>query len=87
MEKVRLSLTSRPVFLLFFGCAVSSFSSCGAQALEHMGSVVVAHGLNCPTACGILVPRSGMEHTSPTLEGRFLTTGPPRKSQGATFKG
>ena len=26
----------------------SSFSYCGAQAREHMSSVVVAHGLSCP---------------------------------------
>ena len=29
-------------------------SSCGFQALEQ-GSVVVAHGLSCPEACGILL--------------------------------
>ena len=55
-------------------------SSCGAWAPEHTGSVVVAHGLSCPTACGILVPRQGIEPASPALEGRFLTTGPPGKS-------
>ena len=34
-------------------------SSCGARAqqLQHTGSVVAAHGLSCPVACGILVPR------------------------------
>ena len=26
------------------------------------------------------LPRSGMEHMSPTLAGEFLTTGPPEKS-------
>ena len=31
-------------------------SSCGAQALECMGSVVAARELSCPAACGILVP-------------------------------
>ena len=39
-----------------------------------------SHGLSCPTACGILVLPLGMEPTSPALEGRFLATGPPRKS-------
>ena len=38
------------------------------------------HGLSCPAACGILVPRPGIEPMSPALEGRFLTTGPPGKS-------
>ena len=36
-------------------------------------------GLSCPTAWGILVPRPGIEPTSPALEGRFLTTGPLAK--------
>ena len=29
------------------------WTSCRGQALGHMGSVVVAHGLNCSEACGI----------------------------------
>ena len=57
-----------------------SLSSCGAWAPEHVGSVVVAHGLSCPAACGILVPRPGTEPASSALEGRFFTTGPPGKS-------
>ena len=32
-------------------------------------------------ACGILAPLPAIEHVSPVLEGRFLTTGPPGKSQ------
>ena len=31
-------------------------------------------------ACGILVPRPGMEPVFPALAGRFLTPGPPGKS-------
>ena len=56
-------------------------SSCGVWAPQHVGSVVAACGLSCPAACGILVPRPGMEPVSPALEGRFLTTGPPGKSR------
>ena len=41
---------------------------------------IVARGLNCPIACGILVPQPGIKPVSPALEGRFLTTGPPGKS-------
>ena len=37
-------------------------------------------GLSCPAACGILVPGPGIKLTSPTLESRFLITGPSRKS-------
>ena len=33
----------------------SSFSLFGAQALVQVGSVVVAHGLSCPVACGIFL--------------------------------
>ena len=55
---------------------------CGTQALSlrHTSSVVVARGLSCPAACGILVPWPGIKPTSPALEGRFFTTGPPGKS-------
>ena len=55
-------------------------SSCGMWASEHVSSVVVAHGLSCPAACGILLPRLGIEPAFPALEGRFLTTGPRGKS-------
>jgi len=52
-----------------------------AQELQHVGfSLVAAHGLSFPVACGILVPPSGIEPMTPALESQFLTTGPPRKS-------
>ena len=56
---------------------------CGTWAfsLRHMSSVVVACRLSCPVACGILVPQSGIEPTSPALEWGFFTTGPPGRSQ------
>ena len=60
--------------------AVGLLSSCGTRALEWAGSVVVACGLSCPVACGILVPRPGIKPTSPALEGGLLTTGPLGKS-------
>ena len=51
-----------------------AFSCCKAQALQHTGSVVIAqtslvaaHGLDCPVACGILVPWSGIEFASPAF--------------------
>ena len=70
-------------------------SSCGARAPGRMGSVVcstralllrctssvvVAHRLGCPVACGISVPQPGIEPTSLALEGGFFTTGLPGKS-------
>ena len=54
--------------------AAPGLSSCGAWALECIGLVALT--------CGILVLRPGIEPTSPALEGGFLTTGPPGKSQG-----
>ena len=41
----------------------------------------MAHGLIFSLGCGILVPRPGIEAKSPALQGGFLTTGPPGKSQ------
>ena len=46
-------------FSLVVACGFS-LSSCGAQALGCVGSVVVARGLSCPAACGILVPQTGI---------------------------
>ena len=37
-----------------------------------------------PEACGLLVPRLGIEPPPPALEGEVLTTGPPGKSQGGS---
>ena len=45
-----------------------------------MGSVVAACRISCPAACGILVSQPETEPASPTLQGRFLTTGPSGKS-------
>ena len=62
-------------------CVGSVVCSMPALYLRHVGSVVVAFGLSCPAACGILVPQSGIKPASSALEGRFFTTGPPGKSQ------
>ena len=61
---------------------------CGTRALSlrHASSVVVACGLCCPLACGILVPQPGIEPRSPALEGGFFTTGPPGKSVKVLFE-
>ena len=52
---------------------------------EHVGFVGAARGSSCPAACGILVPRSGIDFTSLILEGGFFTTGPPGKSPSTLF--
>ena len=79
----------------YFGCSGSSLQHAGFLQLHCVGficwdtrpsycsawaSLVVVCGLSCPTACGILVPRPGIEPTQPALEGRFLTTGTLWKS-------
>ena len=45
-------------------CCLWAFSSGGAQALSIWASGVVAHGLGCPEACGILVPWPGIKPAS-----------------------
>ena len=70
---------------LLSSCSVWAYC-CRALALQCAGSVVMAHGLSCPAACGILVPRPGIEHVSLALAGRFLATGPPGKSLVLVFK-
>ena len=47
---------------------------------QHRDSLVVAHGLSCSTACGILVPQPGIEPVSPALQGRFLPLDHQRSS-------
>ena len=62
--------------------------SCIMQGLLswYTGSVVEVLGLGCSTACGSnLVPWPGVESISPTLQGRFLTTGPLGKFPVSTF--
>ena len=49
------------------------------------GLVTAEHGHSCSAANGILVPRPGIEPMFPTLQGRFLTTEPPVKSQTSRF--
>ena len=51
------------------------FTDCSTQT-----SLFAVCRLGCPVACGILVPRPGIEPASPALEDGFLTAGPPGKS-------
>jgi len=73
-----------PLLILFF--SVFIYLAAGGIFIEVSGLSIcafagseVASGLSCPTACGTLVPRPGIELTSPALQGRFLTTRPPGK--------
>ena len=76
-------MPSLPLWVFsFFSFLISFFYILAALGLysSTWTSLVAVFRLICPTACGILVPRSGIEHTSPVLEGRFSTTGPAGKS-------
>lgn len=64
------------VYLFIWLCRVL-VAACGIF-LWGMCSVVEAHRLSCPTACGDL--SSLTKPRSPALEGGFLTTKPPGKS-------
>ena len=48
-------------------------------------TLVALIGLCCSVHVGILIPRAEMEQVSPALQNRFLTTGPPVKSQAVCF--
>ena len=56
--------------------------SYGMKAAECVGLVVAAFTV----ACGILLPRLGIEPVSPALEGGFLTIGPPGESLDSSFE-
>ena len=69
-----------PLFIAVCGpllCIWSTGSRCA-------GSVIVAHGPSCSTACGIF-PRPGLEPVSPALAGRFSTTAPRGKPKKFLF--
>ena len=56
---------------------VHGLSSCSSTwAPEHRGLVVAV----CRLSCFSHVPRPGIRPTSPALQGRFLSSGPPGKS-------
>ena len=59
------------------------FSSCGSQALEHW---LRSCGTGAQFIRGLWnLPRSGIKFVSPVLEGGFLSTVPPGKSQGNLY--
>ena len=66
------------------GFAASPLWGSDFSCLEHR--LQGTWGLSLPPpACGILVPISGIEPTTPALEYRFLTTGPAGRSQWKLF--
>ena len=79
-QQGKLEEGDRFVFLkkYLFGCVGSSLWCADSSA------VVAACWLSCSVTCGI---STGMEPVSSALQGRFLTTGPPGKSQTGCFTG
>ena len=73
------SLVKAPGLLFVVASLVAEHRFQGSEAS------VAASGLSCTVACGVLVPRPGIEPVSPELAGGFSTTGPPGKSQEKFF--
>ena len=71
------------IYVLFCLAVLSLSRNMQGLSLWRAASVVVAHGSGCPTACGILVLRPGIEPVSPAL-GRRLPEA-PRKSLKSVF--
>ena len=68
------------ILFIYLGCAGSMLQT-QALCCAVQTSLVVAQGLSCPMACGILVPQPGIEPLSPAWDGGFFMSGPPGKSQ------
>ena len=62
-----------------------AFSCCRAQALGTSASVVMAHVLSCPAACGIRVSGPGIKPMSPAWADEVLTAGALGKTLGLSF--
>ena len=62
-----LSLVPMHGFLTAVAILIAEHGLSGARALGCTGSAVMAHGLNCPVARGMLVPRPEIEPMSPAL--------------------
>ena len=81
-----------PLLILFFSIfiyltaggifiAVCRLSTCACRLSS------CEWGLSCPMVCEVLVPQTEIELTSPALQGRSLTTGPPGTSLPYQFSG
>ena len=57
--------------------------NCSYAVVMQLCSYAVVMQLNCPVACGILLPEPGIEPMSPALEGGVLTTGLSGKSSAS----
>ena len=71
----------RSFLKIFFGCG--PFSNSLLNSLQYSLSFMLSFCFSFfgREACGIRVPRPGMEPAPPALEGEVLTTGSPGKSR------
>ena len=67
------------LFVAMLRLLIAVASLVASAGCMHAGSVVAAHGLNCLVHSMWTLFRPGTESVSPTLAGRFLTTGPAGK--------
>ena len=74
-----VSVTGLLIVGVSLGCGSWALEQAGFSSYKATGCLVVVHGFGSPAACGILVPRLGIELMFPALLGIFLTTGPPGK--------
>ena len=69
-------------FNIYLFTFIESLLQLAGSFLPHARSfaaqtVFVVCGLNCPVACGVLVPQPGIKFASPALQGGFLNQGGP----------
>ena len=75
-KEERIQTAFQKTFLCLFGC----FGSYLQYFIAPHGIFLALRSLSFSVARGILAHWPGIEPESSTLQGRFLTTGPPRKS-------
>ena len=92
-SELALSIYAKPLvflfFLIFIWLGRVLVASCrifcwGADSVVVTGEPRACRLSGCSVACGILVPQPGITPVSPSLRGRFLTTGPPGKSSSVS---
>ena len=72
--------------LLVFGLVVAVLLLLWLEGSRCMGSVVVAHGLGCSTACGIFPDQGYVKPVSPAFTGEFVPLGHQESRSFGVFK-
>ena len=86
MGQTLLSLVLFLILKMYSFCAALGLSgSTQDLCCWVLASLVVTHGLSCPLACGILIPRPRIEPGPLRWKHRVLTTGPSGKFLSASL--